>query len=154
VKSTAYTESFIETQAVQFIPIWLPLTTIYDTTVVYTWHAKEEKLAIAEFTYDSIGNPKQFVFSSVPPVLTTGVSQNINNEEITIYPQPSSDILYFKNINENALVEIFSINGSLIKQIGLTGNSLSVADLNAGMYLLRYSSTDGIHRKTLKFIIE
>jgi len=156
VKTTTISESFVETQASQFLPFWLPLTTIYDTSVVYSWHAKEEMLAIADLTFDSIGNPNQFTYSSVPPVVTVGIADAGDVANIRLYPQPASDQLFISGLNQNGnhRAEIFSMDGKMIRNEVLRGNSLDVNDLKSGMYILRIILADGTRPEPMKFIIQ
>lgn len=63
----------------------------------------------------------------------TGISE-IQNSNICIYPNPTSDYIYIKDI-EPQLVTIYSIDRKLIKTVEDT-NIVDVRDLNKGMYLI------------------
>lgn len=156
VKSTDYTTDVIEVQLFPFPAIFTPFATVQDTSVSYSWHAKDEKLAIAEFTYDSIGNPARFVYSTVPPVTTVGIGEASANS-FTVYPQPASDQLCFKGIENSSAgrnIEVFSCTGALVKRQGFNSTCLDVSDLKPGMYILRIISAEGILEQTEKFLIE
>lgn len=154
VKSTDFTTSVIEAQVSEFFPVWTPVTTIEDTTVSYSWHAKQEKMAIAEYSYDSIGNPKQFVYSSVPPVVTTDVLSEQSSSELFLYPQPSADRTCIQGLDLGAgphRVELFSMDGKMIRQEWLQTNCLQVNDLPSGLYMMRIE-TRGRHAGALRLM--
>ena len=126
-----------------------------DTSVTYSWHAKEEKLAIAEFAFDSVGDPARFTYSAVPPISTVDVANYETDTELRLYPQPAAEELFIQGLNPNAnhRADVFSIDGKLIRTETLTSNSLYVADLRSGMYFLRITLADGTHKEPLKFIV-
>ena len=156
VKTTDYTTDVVEVQLSQFLPIWTNFTTVQDTSITYSWHTKEEKLAIAEFAYDSIGNPARFTWSSVPPVVTTGIADAGSDSVVVIYPQPAKDQVFFKGISTtaNVIADVYSINGSLINSQVLTSNSLNVAYLRSGMYFVQLRYDDGTRVEPLKFVVQ
>lgn len=156
VKSTDFSNTIIEVQLNQFLPFWTPFSNTTDTTISYSWHAKEEKLAIAEFSYDSIGNPRQFVFSAVPPVTTVGVADAEKENNIQVYPQPATDQLFIKGLNQssNHLAQVYSVDGKMVRNETIYENRLSVLGLQSGMYVLRITTSDGRHQEALKFIVQ
>ncbi len=156
VKSTDYTTDVIDVQLSPLFPAWVNFTTVSDTSVTYSWHAKEEMLAIAEFTFDSLGNPRQFTYSAVLPVTTVGIADIDEEIPFVLYPQPASDQLFIKGLNQtgNHRGEIFSIDGKMIRTEILARNSLNVNDLKAGMYILRIIMADGMRPEPMKFIVQ
>jgi hypothetical protein len=88
---------------------------------------------------------KKLYFSqeSVNSVINTDIN------EITIYPNPSVDVLRIENAPEqNTSLSIYSINGTKILQTEISGtdNEINVSHLKTGMYFLKINS------QTLKFI--
>jgi 2-keto-3-deoxy-6-phosphogluconate aldolase len=69
---------------------------------------------------------------------------------ISIYPNPVSNILNISNISSNALISIYNLNGQMVLSKTINGNSLSISQLPAGMYTLRITESDKC--KTLKFV--
>src|SRR5690606_23848881 len=67
---------------------------------------------------------------------------------ITVYPNPTNDILYINSQEPVASVNIYSVTGRLIKQ-SLSSN-INVADLPAGLYFAKIFA----HNRTItqKFI--
>ncbi|MDB4655824.1 T9SS type A sorting domain-containing protein [Flavobacteriales bacterium] len=134
--------------------IWIPVTTVMDTTVTYSWHAKEQKLAIAEFAFDSIGNPARFTYSAVPPVSTVGID-DMTSEAIVIYPQPATNQICLSGLDEksNHIADVFTISGKQIRQNLQLTDCLDVSDLAPGVYLLSLKDVKGTFRETLKFVV-
>jgi len=63
-------------------------------------------------------------------------------DEAVIYPNPTSDFVYFKNINASEVL-IFSTDGQLLKNITLKDNKLSIENLNRGIYFLKLRDAKG-----------
>lgn len=68
------------------------------------------------------------------------VTEDINeveNQQLAIYPNPAKDVLKINNIIDNQLVTIYSINGAVIKKINASGNTeINISDLRPGMYVV------------------
>lgn len=154
VKTVDYTHDIVEIKLLSFSP-WTEFSNTMDTSTSYSWHAKEEMLAIAEYAYDSIGNPARFTFSAVPPVSTVNVSEQGSQATISVYPQPTSDFLFVKGLDDfyNYTAEIISIDGRVCSKIQLGSTRISVATLTRGVYVLRLISSDGVHQKPIRFIV-
>jgi hypothetical protein len=74
---------------------------------------------------------------------TTEIS-NIENQKITIYPNPVRDYLYIKSENKINKVEIYSLTGSsLLSETNFT-EKISVSALPQGVYLLRVYTDKGL----------
>ena len=66
---------------------------------------------------------------------------NIKAEYFSIYPNPASENIYIKGIDGgNAKLEIYMINGSLIKES--VGDKISVTDIESGTYILKIKNGD------------
>ncbi|UPS91095.1 T9SS type A sorting domain-containing protein [Bizionia sp. M204] len=66
------------------------------------------------------------------------VAQNL---DILLYPNPATDYLYIKNLNSNAHIDIYSVNGKLVKQQTTTPqvNSINISSLSSGLYVVKVS---------------
>lgn len=74
--------------------------------------------------------------------LETGINENVVNDFVQIYPNPSSDKIFFKlNSSENVVVEVYDITGMRINLDVLeTAANLfeaGISDLPDGIYFLR-----------------
>ncbi len=157
VKTVDFTTSVIEYRlcSTPVICPWLSLPTIIDTSVSYTWHAKEEMLAIAEMSFDSIGNPSRFVYSSVAPVTTVGIHDNESQSEVKLYPQPAQDEVYISQLDFTAGVyaSVYSMDGRLIIRKRLQDNRISTSELPSGIYLLHLENQYKENGKRLKLVV-
>lgn len=96
-----------------------------------------------------------------PYLLVTTVTNNILNvpnddldpsdkiEEVFVYPNPVSDILYFKNLFSNNVskIEMFNINGKLIANhldlSSIKNSGLNTKQYSKGLYLMRFFKKNG-----------
>jgi len=75
----------------------------------------------------------------------TGLDNN-KVSDISIFPNPSSDIIFVKNYFLPLIkVSIYSIQGKYIKDLKLVSNYLDITDLSNGVYILKMDN------KTFKF---
>jgi len=59
--------------------------------------------------------------------------------EITLYPNPTNGRIYISGLNTNAEIDVFSVEGKLLKHYNLIENYVDL-DLASGLYLLRLNS--------------
>jgi hypothetical protein len=77
---------------------------------------------------------------------TAGIDE-LNSFNFSMYPNPSSDIVFFKNLNRTTTVKIFDINMRLVKSESINSNQILVKDLNSGVYFVEI---DGHVKKLIK----
>jgi len=67
---------------------------------------------------------------------TTGI-KDINNQQLSVYPNPSSDFIIVKDLKANTNAEIFDINGKKIQEIYVSeSNTINISSLRNGIYFL------------------
>lgn len=156
VKSTDFTNDILEYKLFSFSS-WTLLSNKSDTSVAYSWHAKEEMLAIAEYSYDTLGNPKQFVYSTVPPVTTVGIGEKTYENGIAVYPQPAEEQLCVKNLPSDKglfTAQIFSATGVLMREEYLSGSCMDISEFSSGVYILRLFDSTGLLLEPHKFVVK
>jgi hypothetical protein len=156
VKSVDFTHDILEYKLFSF-SAWAVLSDKLDTSVTYTWHSKLEKLAIAEYAYDSIDNPARFTFSTVPPPLTTDIDDRGSEVGFKVFPSPATDRIWIAASDVqlgNTNAEIFTLDGRMILTQQVIGNSIDISTLHTGMYMLRTLDKNGIPSKPIKFLVE
>ena len=85
-------------------------------------------------------------------------TSNLNEEEkdeIEIYPNPTSGIIYFKNLNHQfSRASLFTSVGALIREVNLLDQTqFNISDLDSGIYILNVYSKEGNQlQKTVKII--
>lgn len=69
---------------------------------------------------------------------------------VSIYPNPTSNLLNFKNITKTYEVEVYNLLGQKVinQSIHENKNSLNVSDLSSGTYIVKFKDIDG----ALKFV--
>lgn len=66
---------------------------------------------MAEFSYDSVGNPSQFVFSAIPP-LTTHIEKPAEST-LNVFPKPARQNIWIE-AQKGSLLEVLSIDGQTV----------------------------------------
>lgn len=104
---------------------------------------------------------QQVAWSTVTSLSTwTGVSTTLSNQEfdmqkqeLSVYPNPSSDYITIdlKNFNETDEIKIYNSMGLLVKEVPIKeAITIHISDLPSGLYFIHPKSTRSIY----KFIIE
>jgi PKD repeat protein len=73
----------------------------------------------------------------------TGVD-NITEKEYIIYPNPTSNILYFNVKADNVLISIFDFNGKIILTKEVNDNHIDISNLQNGIYTIKIEDKTGI----------
>ena len=72
----------------------------------------------------------------------TGISQNVESG-VTVYPNPATDVLNISTADEVQRVEIFNMQGQLVKVETGDVNTVSVKELANGMYTVKLTTVNG-----------
>ena len=61
----------------------------------------------------------------------------IDNQQLAIFPNPAKDVLRIANIADNQEVTIYSINGAVIKRVIVSeDDEVNISELRPGMYIV------------------
>jgi hypothetical protein len=110
---------------------------------VHIYPANREGAAVIEIIVTDVQDENvtvtgQFYFNEDP---------NSNYEKISnrikIFPNPCSDFLYIEEFHTVNRVEIYSLDGNLVVNSPLSSNSLSIAHLPTGSYIVRMKDKAG-----------
>ncbi len=100
-----------------------------------------------EYSFIAVGD------SVYPATGSSGVLQLEKKISFSIYPNPSSDYIYFNNIPDNAKLEIFSTTGQkVVVDVRSDHKSLDISDLVPGVYSVVITTEDNTHMGAQKFI--
>jgi len=89
----------------------------------------------------------------LPDYLTPAKEILSTNYDVRIYPNPAKDQLFIDGIKNNNLIEIYSLNGSLIKQIQLSQSDfISIYELPAATYVIKITNLQTKQFGISKFI--
>lgn len=124
--------------------ITVPIDTEIET---YTLHAEVYKSFTSTGCTDSTLTDLVTIELSSPFTDSIFLSnREVNlNKDITIYPNPVSDILFFDRDNSVQLLafSLFNISGSKVKEISSPFDELNLNEINAGVYLLNIKTNKG-----------
>ena len=67
-------------------------------------------------------------------------ANSIKNKELKIYPNPVSDVLRILNASPNATIDLYNLLG--VNVLSTNGNSLDVAGLTTGIYVVKVTEGD------------
>lgn len=86
---------------------------------------------------------------------SAGIYEVFSGINVKTYPNPTSDVVNFEIDNdENLTINIFALDGSLVKTVTKTSNitSVSLDNIDKGSYIYKISKLNGNIVKTGKFI--
>ena len=72
---------------------------------------------------------------------STASSSNYSDREIIMYPNPTSDYIYFKGITSNETIKIIDLTGKTVLSKNVTNDILYIGDLRSGIYLIKVNNT-------------
>jgi hypothetical protein len=93
---------------------------------------------------------------TVPFTTTVGIGENILNNAVELYPNPTSTFVTLRIKNDNIQMieaQIFDIYGKLLRTVSLENstNTMDVSDLSSGVYLLKLNTNQGtVNKKFVK----
>lgn len=97
---------------------------------------------------DTLGTSDSTVISITNQ--STGLNERIADFEFSVFPNPTADNLSIKIKEKATKIDIYGLNGQLVRSIQPQVNSINVADLEPGTYLIRVSV--GTKFSTSRFI--
>lgn len=91
----------------------------------------------------------------IPIVSTTAIKDLIKSKRIKMFPNPSSQEVYFENVIAGTTLSCFNIMGNLVFQKILNGTNepLKIDNLQQGLYMLRLRDNHG-NTQILKLVKE
>lgn len=80
-----------------------------------------------------------------------GIKKNLNNFQISLYPNPSNDLLNIECKNKNAEIKIIDVFGNTVKQQNTASNNttIHVSDLKEGFYFIQINAINATITKKL-----
>ncbi len=65
-----------------------------------------------------------------------GIDTPVLMSKVIVYPNPASETLFIKGLENNSLTQLYTLNGTLLKEARVT-DQLYISELPNGIYLLR-----------------
>lgn len=125
-----------------------------DTTNSYYYFEKDKDYPVLTSYADRNNNLMftEYYKTTIPSTMQTGIIEL--SKLFAVYPNPASNILYFKTDLEVFKVEIFSFEGELVKEkiLDRSINAISINDLKSGIYFCKIQSFEGMQQSVIKII--
>jgi len=127
-------------------------TLMYVGNEFYYWHKRSVQL-------DVEGYANQDVYIAIKNITTDGYVLLIDDFKIlgsdfastpshenlvSVYPNPAQQVVFFEGLEENSIIQIFDVNGSIV--LSTTDKNISIAHLPNGMYFYTVSSDKTINQ--------
>ena len=121
-------------------PFWVELP-IPDSHQ-YEWIATGEKEPILRITTSDVLGVETVTGIEYRDINSTGIEELRNN--ISIFPNPATELIHLTNIQFNSEYRIFSVDGKLVQEGEITAlnNGIDVSSLTDGMYSFVLISED------------
>lgn len=116
-------------------------------------------VATSDKTYTCVtfgaGNCKSTAAITVYVADCTGINeQGAVSNVLNVFPNPATSTLHFETVNSNVSIQIFDATGKVVMKETVTGKqSVNIASLPNGMYILKATSTNGT-QQAIKLIKE
>ena len=79
-----------------------------------------------------------------------GIEENEDNS-LTIFPNPAKDVLNINSDKAINQIDVYDMNGKLVKSYTNVSNTINIKDLSTGAYMLNITTEDGqVSRKIVK----
>jgi hypothetical protein len=92
------------------------------------------------------------ILNIIPADAPTAVHESSHQQPLEVYPNPVAEVLYIKNLPCEAVeYSIFNVLGQKVTS-GSSKGSISVADLEKGLYLLQIKDEKSL--ETVKFVVK
>lgn len=114
---------------------------ITDITV-YRFFNPTSKYYLMELTQNASNQTTSIEYQADPDDCCTSVSNKfMDNVDITVYPNPATNVLTFdiSGLNNNAEIVVYDLSGRLVNNIPVTNakTTVDVSSMNGGMFIYR-----------------
>ena len=130
---------------------YVPSASDYQTQVVDLANFASNDKVIIKFVFTSnFGNniwiDNVNIFNGPASIQETGV-----NSSLVIFPNPVKDVLNINYDKAISQIDVYDVNGKLVKTLTTVGSSINVSDLSDGIYMLNIQTEEGlVIRKIVK----
>lgn len=72
---------------------------------------------------------------------TTLIDFKTLENQVFVYPNPTNGVLFFENISEGKLIDIFDLNGRFISKASISNKHIDISFLQRGIFLLKFEGS-------------
>jgi len=94
-------------------------------------------VTVKKYAYNNVAN------QSLSAGQTTGIEEAEVNQTISIYPNPTQDMIHIQNGESIKSISIFTINGQILTIDTTNKTMISLQEFPAGIYFISIEITDG-----------
>lgn len=123
---------------------WVDLSTLGEVTSIYFTMKSTDSGQFGDNTAAYFNIDRLIVTAKKETVAPPTGLENVNDNSISIYPNPAYDVIYVSA--EAAEATIYSIDGQLIATKHVVNGAINITDIAQGVYIIR------INGKTERFI--
>lgn len=73
--------------------------------------------------------------------MTTGVTENSFKNQVTVYPNPTEDIIRISTVDNTLPMTLYDLQGRIMQSCSSTPSFLNIKDLPLGMYFLKIGNS-------------
>lgn len=99
-----------------------------------------DNAVLVDFSFSEMADTND-TNSNEPPAGIFSISSV--GDAIQFFPNPVQDVVRLTGIEDNAIVQVYSINGSLIRNEVISEKTLDLSSLESGVYILRSENKTG-----------
>ncbi|MBO6051940.1 MAG: T9SS type A sorting domain-containing protein [Bacteroidales bacterium] len=70
--------------------------------------------------------------------------ESVDESVLAIFPNPVSDVLTINYDKAISQIDVYDVNGKLVKTFTTVGSTVNVSDLSSGVYMLNMQTEDGL----------
>lgn len=122
----------------------------HEAFYTYTYDDNENVAEVlCDYVYSYMEDTREVYYFSIHEVVQA-IGDNNFNSEISVYPNPTTNVLKFNNISENADISIYDLSGKQIVNQKNIDNQININYLKSGIYTIRI--VDNSVTQTAKFV--
>jgi minor extracellular serine protease Vpr len=92
---------------------------------------------------------KTDAYQAIIKVLGVSSVATISKNQLTIFPNPASESIYFQGLENTVKISIYSADGKLVRNEIIHDNKIDISSLPQGLYILEASSKNQTYRTKL-----
>lgn len=130
--------------------ILIPVKILNDTVITAT---REANFTLSNPTNGAQLNIRGFTLVIREDDLEPTAINDYYFEKVKVYPNPASDFIYLENIPLASTIQLFNLNGEIIKGASINNmvEKLLIHDLNPGIYILKINNDK--HTKIYRVVV-
>ena len=108
------------------------------------------RLTISSPVGATLGSKTTFDYYILDNDGITSINENYNSNQISIFPNPTTNTLFINGLPKNSNIKIFDVLGKEVLNFETTNNQINISNLQSGIYILKIENENKIVTK--KFI--